>query len=245
MASADRPGQRTPAPYDAQDRAHYEATRQVFQHSALHRGGYYDARPGRRLRHSAWQLRVRRIALSMLARDLRGRVPTRVVDVGCGRGDLAIEVATRFPRLAEVWGTDFVREALEIARAEAARSPHVFFKEADVLAMPFEDQAFEAALCINVLHHVHPADLSRALDELARITGRCLILEIKNRESFYYRHLRSRLAPPVGRIGIYPTSTGDVSAILAARGFRLAAEAGIFVIKRVSPLLVLMYERGR
>jgi ubiquinone/menaquinone biosynthesis C-methylase UbiE len=246
MASEDRAGgEPTPAPYDAPDGAHYDATRQVFQHSALHRGGYYDARPGRPFRHSMWQLRVRRIALSMLARDLRSGATTRVVDVGCGRGDFAIEVATRFPRLAEVWGTDFVREALEIARAEGARFRHVFFKEADILAMPFEDRAFDATLCINVLHHVHPADLPRSLDELARITGRCLILEIKNRESFYYRNLRSRQAPPVGRIAIFPTSTTEVSAVLAARGFRLTRQIGIFVVKRLSPLLVLMYEKGR
>jgi SAM-dependent methyltransferase len=245
MAREDPPGEAAPAGHHARDRAHYEATRQVFQHSALHSGGYYDARPGRPLRHSAWQRRVRRIALSMLARQLRGGAAPRVVDVGCGRGDLTIEVATRYSSLKEVWGTDFVHEVLEIARSEAARLPRVSFKEADILAMPFEDHAFDATLCINVLHHIHPADLPRALDELARITRRCLILEIKNRESFYYRNLRSRPAPPVGRIGIFPTSTGDVSAALAARGFRLAAGTGIFVIKRLSPLLVLTYEKGR
>jgi SAM-dependent methyltransferase len=239
------PERTTPAHYHGQDDAHYERTRQVFRHRALYRRGYYDAKAGQPLRHSLWQRRVRAIALSMLAERVHGDAVMAVVDVGCGRGDFSIEVARRCPQVREVWGTDVVPEALALARAETTPPPNVFFREGDILNMPFADNYFDATLCINVLHHIHAADLPRALAELARITTRCLILEIKNRKHLYYKNRRLRDVDPVGQIKIFPASTADVGGVLSRHGFRLTTAAGICPIRWLSPLLVLRYEKGR
>ena len=59
---------------------------------------------------------------------------TRILDVGCGSGLVALMVAQRAP-LASVVGVDIDREAVEQATENAARSPfagRVVFEQADV-----------------------------------------------------------------------------------------------------------------
>jgi SAM-dependent methyltransferase len=224
---------------------HYAATREVFRYLALHRQGYYDAAPGGPLRHSRWQRRVRGMARSLLDELLSGdRTLRTLVDVGCGRGDFLQEIAGRYPQLAELWGTDLSPEMLALAAAEAKDPGRVFLREADVRSMPFESGRFDVAVCVNVLHHVHERDQDRALGELGRITRRHLILEIKNRANPYYRRIVSRCIPPLGRLDVFPTSVDRIDRALAPGGFRRKSVRGLFWSRRLSPLLVLRYERG-
>ncbi|MBI2190609.1 MAG: class I SAM-dependent methyltransferase [Planctomycetes bacterium] len=221
--------------------AHYEKTRELFRWAAQNLDGYYDARPGSLLQHTRWQLRIRKIALHLLHSTLAGHPhPACGIEIGCGRGDFTLEVARAFPELKEMHGCDFTKEALEIARREAASRPGVQFFEANLLALPFGDRQYDFTLCINVLHHVVPGDLSRALAELARITRRHLILEIKNEKNFYYRHVHRKR---IRGVCVYPTSVQRVSKALDLHGFVLRRSLGIFHFERLSPLVVLGYER--
>lgn len=226
------------------DHTHYEATKEVFRFSALHKRGYYDARLGQRLTHSVWQRHVRRSVISILD-EVLARDPdvTRIVDVGCGRGDFTLEVATRYPQLREAWGCDFCAEALAIGRAEGRAPTRVVFQEADVLRLPFENNRFDATVCINVLHHICAKDLATALGELARITRKYLILELKNRRSLYYRWVRHRTVPPVGRIRIYPTSVSTLTSMLARWGFAMTEVRNLFGWSWLSPLVVVRYDK--
>ena len=47
---------------------------------------------------------------------------------------------------------------------------------ADVRSLPFEDQAFDAVVALDLLEHVPPADRSQALAELRRVARRRLIV---------------------------------------------------------------------
>jgi SAM-dependent methyltransferase len=224
---------------------HYRLTKEVFRQSARDKQGFYDAKPGRGLRHSFWQRRVRQIALSLvgelLDRDSRIR---DVVDVGCGRGDFTRELAGRYPSLREAWGTDFSPETLAIAAEDAKPSDRVRFRTADLLEMPFGEDRFDLLVCLNVLHHIHPDDRDTAFGELARITRRYILLELKNRGNPYYRLIRSRITDSGERIRVFPMSVGDVTGRLRPHGFRLSRQRGLAFSGRLSPLLVLVYEKG-
>lgn len=66
----------------------------------------------------------------------RGRAPHQIVDVGTGSGCIALALAKEFPR-AEIHATEVSAEALEIARANAARhqlESRIQFHQADLLA---------------------------------------------------------------------------------------------------------------
>jgi SAM-dependent methyltransferase len=84
-----------------------------------------------------------------------------VLDVGCGTGRLAAELAGRG---AKVWGVDTSEQMLQGARRRLGRS--VGLKRACAESLPFRDGWFEGAVLMLVVHLV---DRSRALPELARV----------------------------------------------------------------------------
>lgn len=91
--------------------------------------------------------------------DLRG---TRVLDVGCGTGTLAIALAEQYA--CKVWGIDASPEMLDVARAKV--SGGVGLKLGRAEALPFRDGWFERAVSKLALHLV---DRPRAFAEIHRV----------------------------------------------------------------------------
>lgn len=86
--------------------------------------------------------------------------PARVLEVGCGWGELAAWIARETG--AEVVATDLSPRMVELARERSVAA-----ELADVQDLPFPDGAFDAAVAAWMLYHV--PDLERALAELARV----------------------------------------------------------------------------
>ncbi|MBI5142732.1 MAG: class I SAM-dependent methyltransferase [Nitrospirae bacterium] len=223
------------------DSKHEQATKDYFGRSAVEKGGYYDASPDGPRKHSKWQRRIRQIAVRLLDGVVAnlGASAESLIDVGCGIGDFAIENAKRYPNLKKVSGSDFSPETIAIARGNAANLSNVSFHEADILAMPFNDKEYDITLCINMLHHIRPAELGQALSELARITRHSLLVEIKNSGNFYYSSPKKH----PGGITVYPTDVKTVSRNLGDAGFVLRRKRGIMLFDRLSPMIVLRYDR--
>jgi SAM-dependent methyltransferase len=89
----------------------------------------------------------------------RVRPGERVLDVGCGKGELAYDLAARGG--ATVVGIDFNRDYLEFARSRFA-SPQVSYVEADAVTWQ-PDGPFDVVVLSNVLEHLadRPALLRR------------------------------------------------------------------------------------
>jgi len=86
----------------------------------------------------------------------------QVLDVGCGTGDLSIELFER--TAARVVGIDFCRPMLELAREKASQ---LRFVEGDALRLPFADASFDAITIGFALRNL--SSVSEGLTELRRV----------------------------------------------------------------------------
>jgi SAM-dependent methyltransferase len=68
----------------------------------------------------------------------------RVLDVACGTGIVAREVARRLNGTGEVVGLDLHESMLTVARRMA---PEIQWRQGDAADLPFEDDAFDAVVC--------------------------------------------------------------------------------------------------
>lgn len=103
----------------------------------------------------------------------------RILDAGCGTGEISSRLARLFPE-AEVLGIDIIEAHLERARARCADlAPRLRFEPRSIFETGLPDRSFALTVCRHVLQSIpHP---ERALAELVRVTvpgGRLhLILE--------------------------------------------------------------------
>ena len=89
--------------------------------------------------------------------------PRRVLDVGCGPGDIAERIAREITRT--VIAVDISPRMVELTSARGVDA-----RVADVQDLPFEDESFDVALAAWMLFHV--PELDRALAELRRVLVR-------------------------------------------------------------------------
>src|SRR5260370_36053559 len=129
------------------------------------------------------KFRELRLRTATLARMQPGE---QVLDVGCGTGTLAMEVARRVRRAGRVAGVDPGTEQIARARSKAARS-HVpiEFQIGVIEQLPFPDQTFDVVLSTLMMHHL-PGGLKRqGLAEIARVLkpgGRLVIAAFKRKQ---------------------------------------------------------------
>jgi demethylmenaquinone methyltransferase/2-methoxy-6-polyprenyl-1,4-benzoquinol methylase len=127
---------------------------------------------------------------------------SRVLDVACGTGDLAIELAGRVGQAGEVIGSDFSEEMLTHARRKA---PGIRFEWGNALDLQYDDASFDAATVGFGARNF--SDLEQGLREMTRVVrpgGRVVVLEITTPTrpplSTFYRLWFDRLVPLLGRV---------------------------------------------
>jgi len=128
------------------------------------------------------------------------------LDVCCGTGDLALELARRVGPAGRVVGSDFSERMLDLAREkpvpEAAAKP--IFEWADALDLPYDDGGFDAVTVGFGVRNL--SDLDRGIAEMARVLkpgGRLVILEITQPTrpplSTFFSVWFDRIVPLIGR----------------------------------------------
>jgi SAM-dependent methyltransferase len=123
--------------------------------------------------HAAGGVDARDVAVDLM----RGRAPDRVLEVGCGWGELAKRIETELS--CEVVAVDLSPRMVELARERGVDA-----SVGDVQALPFEDESFDLVVAAWMLYHV--PDVDRGLAEIARVLrpGGALVAVTNGAEDF-------------------------------------------------------------
>ena len=124
---------------------------------------------------------------------LAGIMPgMRIADIGCGRGEIVFHAVKSG---AKVWGLDYSRDAVEIARATLKDNltPELFqncvIQQSDATRLPFEDSELDRVFMLDVVEHLTPQELSTTLQEIHRVLQPGGYLIIHTMPSlWYYRY---------------------------------------------------------
>ena len=198
---------------NAKEAAHARAVREMFAGIA----GRYD------LLNHVLSLNIdkrwRRIVSADL-RDILDDENATVLDVACGTGDLSLELNKNAK--AQIIGTDFCRPMLDKAQSKSVDEPRAIpYIEGDALALPFDDNRFDAVTIAFGLRNL--ANVADGLAELRRILkpgGRLVVLEFSapvvpgfgRLFNFYFSHVLPRIGGAVsGSRGAYEYLPDSVS----------------------------------
>ncbi|NOT02885.1 MAG: methyltransferase domain-containing protein [Phycisphaerales bacterium] len=167
-----------PIPSDGAENKPHDAVRSHFKNASTEWGSRYEKGP---TRMSDLDLQLRRENVHRLLRPIvvSAAEPLRVIDVGCGSGD----VLDGFPRDSiVVTGVDLVPEMV----AAAARSHAAdHFVAGDAQCLPFAPGEADVAICLGALEYVSdPAAALRSIYRSLRSGGR-LIVSFPNRRSLF------------------------------------------------------------
>lgn len=118
---------------------------------------------------------MRATILSRLPGDLTG---ARILDAGCGAGQMTAELAARG---AEVTAVDISPALVEIARRRlpGEHADRVSFRTGDMLAADLG--RFDHVVAMDSMIYYGVPDIARALDNLGRRTGRSVLFTVAPR----------------------------------------------------------------
>jgi ubiquinone/menaquinone biosynthesis C-methylase UbiE len=95
----------------------------------------------------------------------------KVLDVGCGRGEVLLHTARMGAR---AYGIDYAMVAVQLSRQVTTRHAEAHVEpigvyQANAQSLPFYDNVFDRILMLDIVEHLYEAELRRALTEVWRV----------------------------------------------------------------------------
>jgi len=158
-----------------------------------------------------WYRGMERILFRLLDPIVKKR-PARVVEVGCGTGYMASRFQEHYGW--RMFPTDLQHEAMMYGREQGVER----LAQAEMMALPFPDRHFDAAVNLDAMVYVPRGEEGRAVKELARVvaSGGLIVLRTAALEIMRSHHA---------------AFTGELQRYTRGQLLRLAGEAGIRVLR--------------
>ena len=155
----------------------------------------------------------------------------RVLDLGCGTGELIFRLAQEYPATGELVGIDISEEMLKRAKSKLDSFKAVSLHSGNIEQISYPDEYFDLIVSSGVMHYVrNPKNMIKEALRVLRPRGRFLLIDMAQ-ESLTTRisSLFRRITDP-GTVQFY--SLHSVSELLSSQGFKIRSsklfKAGIF-----------------
>ena len=110
----------------------------------------------------------------------------RVLDVGCGRGEI---VRACGERGARAYGIDYSAAAVDIAAPylrAGGTDDRTAVLPADATSLPFAGDSFDVVFMLDIVEHLYPEQLARALAEARRVLRPAGLLYVHTAPNLWY-----------------------------------------------------------
>jgi SAM-dependent methyltransferase len=159
---------------------------------------------------------------------------TQVLDVGCGPGVLAAEVARRCPH-AHVRGLDLSPTRLAEAKQLGKGQSNLQFQQGDAAALPFDDASLDLIYCRFLLEYL--PDKHQAVAEMARVCapGGHVILQDLDGQLLWHYPVDEQLQSDIEK-AVHVLAPTGFDPLVGRKLFSLARDVGLADIQvRVEP----------
>jgi ubiquinone/menaquinone biosynthesis C-methylase UbiE len=122
-----------------------------------------------------WAFYVDATTRQTMARLSFLRPRDRILDVGCGTGELLTRLAAKYPE-ARLAGLDPVPEMLEVAKRKL--SDRVDLRVGWANGLPWPDGSFDVVVSCNMFHYItHPVEAVKEMERVLRPGGKLVITD--------------------------------------------------------------------
>ena len=221
---------------------HNKLTKDYFKKSAEEKKGYYINKSLDEAKYDIKKRKMWKIYVLVLEKLLQNDSNIiNLLDAGCGMGNFTLELANH-NKFKNIVGIDFLKETINLALENKKQFEDVTFLQGDLVKIPFCDKSFDITFCLNVLHHIHKEDFNNVLRELARVTDKFLVVEIRNANNIFNFLYEFLIQLFYRGLPLYGHSIKDINKLIN-RHFELNNIEGNFSKSRFCRRLVLTYRR--
>jgi ubiquinone/menaquinone biosynthesis C-methylase UbiE len=156
----------------------------------------------------------------------------RALDVGCGVGGyFDILLGNGF----NIVGLDIAESMIKVCHSKYAQKDSVELMLADIDHLPFNQNSFDMALCIDTLQYMDEKARRSALENIVQLLkpGALIIVEVKNKAcpAYLFKRYQDRLGERY--------SVVSVTSVLKSSGCEIKAIEGVFPPTFLAPIVVV------
>lgn len=177
----------------------------VFEQAYYENGSFWDGMMVR----DPLNLRRIQITADMIPEDVQS-----LLDVGCGNGIFLDYLVKNKPHITDLRGTDRSEAALQYVKVPS------FLASIDHL--PVKEETFDCVTCLEVLEHLPVNVFKTALDELARISKKYIIVSVPFKEAIEQNSTQCPKCKSIFNINMHLRSFDEnhIQNLLVHRGFK-------------------------
>jgi ubiquinone/menaquinone biosynthesis C-methylase UbiE len=225
--------------------ATYDPVKRYFEKDANCKKDFYKSKTFEQIKKDIKKRKMWRVYTKILDETIKNNAKiSNVCDVGCGMGNFVFELINR-NYFDTIVGIDFLRETLIIPLENKDLFKDACFIQGDLFKLPFKNNCFDFVFCLNVLHHIQKNKFKEALCELARVSNKYIVLEIRN-SNYLFDFWYSKISVPYfyKDLPVYPYSIKTVCDILKECGFDLLSVKGEKANTSLCRCIVLVFKKN-